>query len=419
MKINQRKVLSTLTLILLTFFLTLTGCQTKEATTKPLGIDNSIPQSGVISKAKMATIAGKNYNFDFSGTNSGIDYTWTFAGKQIQNPAKQDLGLAFQTKGLSSLKKAAGNAPYALGIKVAKFYLAGSPIVTINLNEKWDANHVLAVTEKNDKLQELKTAKPAISTKNGKTVLTFNLQTTGKKIYLVAGKTFDEKVIAENKAQEKVYQKVAEKHVADQKTYQTALKKEGQSSSQKSESKKTSSKKQTSQKSKTATKSESSKQSEKSDENSQASGKNETATESKPTTEPKTAYVTLSIDAKSLVGNLDKVTETKRDFVPKEGWILTPTKFKLENKDTVYDILIRATKKYGIQMEASYTPLYSSYYIEGINQLYEFDAGSLSGWMYNVNGWYPNYGASSYNSLEDGDVIEWRYTKELGHDIGQ
>lgn len=60
---------------------------------------------------------------------------------------------------------------------------------------------------------------------------------------------------------------------------------------------------------------------------------------------------------------------------------------------------------------------FKSYYVEGINQLYEFDCGKNSGWMYSVNGEYPNYGASSYN-LKDGDKVEWRYTCNLGSDVG-
>ena len=51
------------------------------------------------------------------------------------------------------------------------------------------------------------------------------------------------------------------------------------------------------------------------------------------------------------------------------------------------------------------------------NQLYEFDCGKLSGWMYNVNGWYPNYGCSQYE-VSNGDVIQWRYTCDLGRDVG-
>ena len=62
--------------------------------------------------------------------------------------------------------------------------------------------------------------------------------------------------------------------------------------------------------------------------------------------------------------------------------------------------------------------MYDSYYIEGINNLYEFDCGSESGWMYKVNGWFPNYGCSAY-PLKDGDVIVWCYTcNGLGADVG-
>ncbi len=50
----------------------------------------------------------------------------------------------------------------------------------------------------------------------------------------------------------------------------------------------------------------------------------------------------------------------------------------------------------GAQLEYSWTPLYDSYYIEGIGHLYEFDAGPESGWMYKVNSSFPNYGCSSY-----------------------
>ena len=42
---------------------------------------------------------------------------------------------------------------------------------------------------------------------------------------------------------------------------------------------------------------------------------------------------------------------------------------------------------------------------------------NMSGWMYKVNGWYPNYGSSRYQ-LQNGDVVEWRFTCDLGNDIG-
>ncbi len=61
--------------------------------------------------------------------------------------------------------------------------------------------------------------------------------------------------------------------------------------------------------------------------------------------------------------------------------------------------------------------MYNSAYIEGINNLYEFDCGSLSGWMYKVNEWFPNYGCSRYE-LKNGDDVVWCYTCDLGYDVG-
>ena len=85
--------------------------------------------------------------------------------------------------------------------------------------------------------------------------------------------------------------------------------------------------------------------------------------------------------------------------------------------ESAFDVLLRETKKNGIQMEYQATPAYRSCYIEGIHNLYEFDCGSLSGWMYEVNGRYPNYGCSRYR-LKNGDVVNWRYTCDLGRDVG-
>jgi hypothetical protein len=85
--------------------------------------------------------------------------------------------------------------------------------------------------------------------------------------------------------------------------------------------------------------------------------------------------------------------------------------------ETVFDVLQRETRSSGLHMESSYVPLYNSAYVEGIGNLYEFDVGELSGWMYCVNGWYPNYGCSAY-VLADGDAIQWNYTCDLGRDLG-
>ena len=70
-----------------------------------------------------------------------------------------------------------------------------------------------------------------------------------------------------------------------------------------------------------------------------------------------------------------------------------------------------------IHLEFETVPLYNSVYIEGIQNLYAYDFGELSGWMYKVNGWFPNYGSSGYTVKKD-DKIEWVYTCDLGKDVG-
>ena len=56
-------------------------------------------------------------------------------------------------------------------------------------------------------------------------------------------------------------------------------------------------------------------------------------------------------------------------------------------------------------------------YLKGINNLFERDHGPLSGWIYFVNGEPRGVSSRSY-ILENGDNVEWRYTLDLGKDIG-
>lgn len=125
---------------------------------------------------------------------------------------------------------------------------------------------------------------------------------------------------------------------------------------------------------------------------------------------------TISISCETILGN-DKCAESKKALVPEDGIILPATEVTFSDGESVYDVLRRVCKANKIHMESSFTPVYNSAYIEGIHNLYEFDVGKLSGWMYNVNGWYPNYGCSRYQ-VKDGDVVEWRYTCDLGYDLG-
>ena len=125
----------------------------------------------------------------------------------------------------------------------------------------------------------------------------------------------------------------------------------------------------------------------------------------------------FSIECSAILHNLSELEADKREFLPWNGVILPPTKVEFYAGESVFDVLQRICKENGIHLESAWTPIYNSAYIEGIHNLYEFDCGSLSGWMYSVDGWYPNYGCSRYQ-LADGETVQWRFTCDLGNDIG-
>lgn len=126
---------------------------------------------------------------------------------------------------------------------------------------------------------------------------------------------------------------------------------------------------------------------------------------------------TISISCATILENLDWLDPEKVEMVPEDGWILQPTQVTFYEGESVFNALQRTCKQMKIHLEFENTPMYNSAYIEGIHNLYEFDCGERSGWMYKVNGWFPNYGCSRYQ-LQDGDVICWVYTCDLGVDVG-
>ena len=126
---------------------------------------------------------------------------------------------------------------------------------------------------------------------------------------------------------------------------------------------------------------------------------------------------TVSISCATILSNMDWLDPEKTELVPEDGWILKPITVTFYDGESVFNVLQRVCKQQKIHMEFENTPIYNSAYIEGIANLYEFDCGELSGWMYKVNDWFPNYGCSRYR-LCDGDVICWVYTCDLGYDVG-
>lgn len=135
-------------------------------------------------------------------------------------------------------------------------------------------------------------------------------------------------------------------------------------------------------------------------------------------TEEDTLTCTLSVTCKTVLDNLELLDPAKKNCIGDNGVIYAKKTVSFEEGETVFDVLSREMQKNGIHMQSSFNPVYNSRYIKGINNLYEFDCGEGSGWMYRVNGVFPNYGCSQYQ-VEDGDTIEWLYTCDLGVDLGR
>lgn len=144
------------------------------------------------------------------------------------------------------------------------------------------------------------------------------------------------------------------------------------------------------------------------EDNSSQGGKEPAAPESGKKT------VTMHIRCDTAVNNGMHKDPKWAGIVPANGIILSTTTFEIEEGDTVFDVLCQARDKYKIHMQ--YTGKGSSIYVQGINNLYEFDGGRRSGRMYSVDGWYPNYGCGIYY-LKGGESIEWNYTCDLGLDL--
>ena len=104
---------------------------------------------------------------------------------------------------------------------------------------------------------------------------------------------------------------------------------------------------------------------------------------------------------------MDDLKNGHESYVPKNGLMLDNYKATLKSKSTVYDLLKKACNDKGITYTAKDT-MYSVY-IVGINNIDEKDCGKNSGWMYSVNGSFPNVSVDS-KKLKDGDKVVFTYT---------
>lgn len=124
---------------------------------------------------------------------------------------------------------------------------------------------------------------------------------------------------------------------------------------------------------------------------------------------------TLSVRCDTILNNLNRLKPEKTELIPDGGIILSAHTVTFFEGESVFDLLTRELKNNKIHIEFNKTANGSAY-IEGINNIYEFDCGDLSGWQYKVNGKVPGVSCSDYY-LKQGDIVEWVYTCDFGNDI--
>ena len=331
-------------------------------------IEVDIPSDGIIPKETFDKIAGTNKTLYCNKEDENdISYTWVFNGEDIVNSQEQNLLIEFESDNLEEKKSEADNATVALKLTLHNENLICPCNLIIKLNSKWDEKKVLLLKEQNSRLA--KVSDVTIDTDDKTTTLSMTLPISYGEFYLMGGE--EESELSAGKSDDNA----SSDEITDS---------DGGAA--------------------------------------ESDNKNETSdssNESKDYSDSDNKDVqtcSISIDCKSVLNNMDSLNAAKKKYIPKDGVILDIDNFEFEANESVFDILKRACKENGIAMEYSSSITYNTAYVEGIGQLYEFDCGSLSGWEYCVNGYYPNYGCAEYK-VEDKDVIKWRYTCNLGEDL--
>ena len=327
-----------------------------------------IPENGIVNESIMKQIKSENAIGVFTGESGGMHYEWTIFGSDITEPTEINLGVTLS-------KTDEGN----MQVKLRQLRAFGfSALLSIYLDEQWNAQSATAYADKN--------AFASVSVTGSKTTI-LNLTLDGSvDSFEVRPDAIPEDEVETTGAEETQPNQTSTTPVGGQDDYLSKPEQNG--------------------------------------------GKDKYNTDPVPEGKPqpvepedqdvdkeKTYTCTFSIECSTILNNLSMLDPDKLEMVPSGGVILKKTTVTFYEGESVFDVLQRLCKEMDIHMESSWTPIYNSAYIEGIHNLYEFDCGALSGWMYKVNGWYPNYGCSRYH-LKDGDVVEWRYTCDLGNDIG-
>ena len=127
--------------------------------------------------------------------------------------------------------------------------------------------------------------------------------------------------------------------------------------------------------------------------------------------------VTVLAECSTVLSHMDIIDPAVNppEVVPEDGVIIARCEVSLPEGATAFDALAAAARKQRVRVD--YTGSAYGTYVRGIGYVTEFGFGELSGWMYTVNGKFPDVSVSD-RVLESGDMVEFRYTCDLGRDVG-
>ncbi len=417
----MKKILSFLLALFMLF--SLSGCQGNFGN---IDLQNAIqiPENGIISERTIQKIKDENAVATFYGESNGYQYEWIIFGSDVKDSLDVNL--------LVDIQK---NAVSGLSVSCFQQGVFGFPaLLSIHTGEKWDALSATAYRQAQ--------AMSSVSiTGNKESVLNLSLTEGIKDIVIRPDEIVEDtrektnKTLAESETTESTTEKNdTDDYLSDVKEGNERVysdNKDGNEYVYSDRKDRNDSVYSDSKDRNDSVNSDSKDGNERVYSDGKGTGQDKYLTDPIPEGKPipvepenqhidsKKSYTcTFSIECSTILNNLSDLVPEKLEMVPSDGVILSPTTVTFYEGESVYDVLQRVCKENGIHMEASWTPIYNSAYVEGIHNLYEFDCGNESGWMYRVNGWYPNYGCSRYQ-LAEGEIVEWRYTcKGLGKDVG-
>jgi hypothetical protein len=145
-----------------------------------------------------------------------------------------------------------------------------------------------------------------------------------------------------------------------------------------------------------------------------SNSKSSSGSTKKPESNETGPTITITVDCKTILANpnlLQANSPNKVGKIPSNGIIFSKTVTFTEG-ESFLDIFKRVAKASNLKLVTG-----AGGYIAEVGIVSEFDCGSLSGWLYSVNGTFPGYSAAKY-IVKDGDNVAIRYTCDLGKDIG-